>query len=447
MLLPLFAACGVAIEDPTPSVEPPTATATVVPTPTPDDRLLDDGGVALIQRAYERLLDDYIEPLDPSRILDGAWTLLAVQAGQESIEPPVKPEFIDDRASDFELFRLAYIQLAEQSADPTQLRYASIRGMAQALQDCHTFFLSPVANNTLTDAREGKGTVGIGVDLAGVPARVTEVITAGPAERAGIKLGDTIVEIGGQDATSFGPASVFERVNGDEGTSVDLGVQREGEPAVIGVSVKRERVTPPNVESRIIDTTIGYVRVRNFVSDGIVVDLRRALDGFESQGIASWIIDLRGNPGGRLDIDAISLFVKSGVIVRDQNRAGELHEDAATGNALANLRPTVLLANGRTGSVAEVFAAALDEYEAAYVIGENTNGCVGYTDVQDLGDGTSLAVTTNVNLGPVSGALLNGIGVAPDELVRRTTDDIAALQDPQLDAAIAHLQMAVGATP
>ena len=116
--------------------------------------------------------------------------------------------------------------------------------------------------------------------------------------------------------------------------------------------------------------------------------------------------------------------MKSGVIVRDQNRAGELHEDAATGNALANLRPTVLLANGRTGSVAEVFAAALDEYEAAYVIGENTNGCVGYTDVQDLGDGTSLAVTTNVNLGPVTGALLNGIGVAPDELVRRTTDDI-----------------------
>jgi carboxyl-terminal processing protease len=446
-LLWLFAACGVAVEEPTSTSEPPTATPSPMATATPEPRLLEDGGIGIIQRAYERLLDQYIQPLEPSRILDGAWTLLVVRAGEEQIEVPIKPAFADDRASDFELFRQAYVRIAEQSSDPTQLRYASIRGMTQALQDCHTFFLSPIASDTLTDAREGNGVVGIGVDLSGVPARVTEVITAGPADRAGIKLGDAIVEINGEDARAFGPASVLERVNGDEGTTVDLGIEREGEVAIIGVSVKRERVSPPNVESKTVAETIGYVRVRNFVSDGISQDLRRTLDGFEQQGLSSWIIDMRGNPGGRLDIEAISLFVKAGVIVRDQNRAGELHEDAATGNALATLRPMVLLTNNRTGSVAEVFAAALDEYDVAYVIGENTNGCVGYTDVQELGDGTSLAVTTNVNLGPVTAAPLNGVGVVPDEVVGRTTDDIALLQDPQLDAAVAHLQAAVGATP
>jgi carboxyl-terminal processing protease len=444
----LFASCGVATEDTALTAAPPTATATVEPSPTPDDRLLSDGGVALIQRAYERLLDQYIEPLDPSRILDGAWTLLAVRAEEEGIALPLKPEFADDRVADFELFKLAYIQTAAKSDDPTQLRYASIRGMTQALQDCHTFFLSPVASDTLTDQRGGKGTIGIGVDLAGVPPRITEIITAGPAERAGLKLGDTVVEIDGEDTSSLGPASAFERINGEEGTDLSLGVQRAGEAAIIGVTVKRERVTPPNIEGRIIDGKIGYVRVRNFVDTGIAAELRRTLDGFETSGATSWIIDMRGNPGGRLDTEAMSLFIKEGVIVRDQNRAGELSEDVASGNTLAVVRPTVLLTNNRTGSVAEVFAAALDEYDAAYIVGENTNGCVGYTDVQDLGDGSSLAVTTNVNLGPVTSAPLNGIGVAPDELVGRTADDIAAISDPQLDAAIAHLAAtAAGTTP
>jgi C-terminal processing protease CtpA/Prc len=73
------------------------------------------------------------------------------------------------------------------------------------------------------------------------------------------------------------------------------------------------------------------------------------------------------------------------------------------------------------------------------VIGANTNGCVGYTDVQNFPDGSSLAVTTHVNLGPVTDTVLNGVGVAPDAPVARTADDIANARDPQLDAAIAHL--------
>jgi carboxyl-terminal processing protease len=98
-----------------------------------------------------------------------------------------------------------------------------------------------------------------------------------------------------------------------------------------------------------------------------------------------------------------------------------------------------VLTNNRTGSVAEVFAAALQEHGKAFLIGATTNGCAGYTDIRDLGDGSSLAVTTHVNLGPVTGAQLNGVGVVPDLTVARTADDIANARDPQLDAAVAHL--------
>ena len=106
---------------------------------------------------------------------------------------------------------------------------------------------------------------------------------------------------------------------------------------------------------------------------------------------------------------------------------------------LPTIRPTVLLADNRTGSVAEMFAAALQEYGVAYVIGATTNGCVGFTDIQPLGDGSSLAVTTGETDMPRTGKRLHGVGVVPDEAVARTQADIANGRDPQLDAAITHL--------
>jgi carboxyl-terminal processing protease len=442
MLALAFAACGVADDDPPPTATaiPPTVTATgPTATATPDPQvLLRDGGIAIIALAYDRLLDEYIEPLEPAPLLADAWTIMAQEASALGVPAPPQPSFAGDRGVAFAAFRDAYVPFANSVPDPTKLRHGAIRGMTQGLQDCHTFFLSPVASDTLVDSRAGRGTVGIGIELAGIPPLVTEVITGGPAARAGVAVGDHVAAIDGTDASSLGPSGALELINGDEGTEVSVRFRRPAGDA-FDVTVRRERVTPPNVDARVIDGRIGYVRVRNFVDDGVRAPLRDALSGFEAQGLAGWIIDLRGNPGGRLDPEAISLFVKDGVVVRDRGRTGAPNEVNSNGETLATLRPTVLLTNNRTGSVAEVFAAALQEYGVAYVIGANTNGCVGYTDIRDLGDGSSLAVTTHVNLGPVSGINLNGIGVAPDLAVARTADDIANARDPQLDAAVAHL--------
>jgi carboxyl-terminal processing protease len=440
----LVAGCGVSADEAPPTETATTAAAASTPTPwgptatpTPDLAvLLKDGGIAIIETAYDRLLDQYITPLDPATLLADGWLALTQEAQALGLAP-LQPSFEGDRDTAFAQFRDAYVPLANSTADPTKLRYAVIRGMANALNDCHTFFLSPVLSETLVDTRAGKGSVGIGVELAGVPPLVTEVITGGPAAIAGIRVGDRLATIDGADASSFGPASALDRINGEEGTSVALGVNRSGE--LFDVTLTRKRVNPPNVDFRTINDTLGYVRIRNFVDNGIHQDLRAVLEDFERRGVTGWIIDLRGNPGGRLDVEAMSLFVKDGPVVKASGRDGASEENLASGQALATLRPTVLLTNNLTGSVAEVFAAALQEHGLAYVIGANTNGCVGYTDVQVFGDGSSLAVTTHVNLGPVSGTVLNGVGVAPDEFVARTQDDIANARDPQLDAAIAHL--------
>lgn len=446
LLALILAACGVATPEPTPTAVPSaTAAPSSTPsgptaTPTPDLAvLLADGGIAIIQAAYDRLLDEYIDPLAPSRLLDGAWVVMVQEAATLGTAAPASPAFSDDRAAAFAAFRNAYVPLANSLVDPTTLRFGAIRGMTQALQDCHTFFLNPVASDTLVDARSGAGVVGIGIELAGIPPLVTEVITGSPAAVAGVTVGDRVTAVNGADTSALGPASAFDLINGDEGTTVTLELTRRSDGTRFGVTAERARVRIPNIDTRIIDGTIGYVRIRNFVDSGVSAPLKDALLAFDAQGVTAWIIDLRGNPGGRLDSEAISLFVREGAVVRDRGRGGLLEEVLADGKVLPIIRPTVLLANNRTGSVAEVFAAALQEYGVAYVIGANTNGCVGFTDIREFGDGSSMAVTTHVNLGPVSGAELNGIGVAPDLRISRTESDIANALDPQLDAAVAHL--------
>lgn len=428
---------------PTATAVAPTATATPAgptATPTPDVAALTrDGGIAIIRLAYDRLLDEYITPLEPAPLLSGGWTALRLEAETQGRPAPAQPSFAGDRAAAFAAFQAAYVPFATSGGDSTKLRYAFIRGMTQPLKDCHTFFLNPVASDTLVGARAGRGTVGVGIELAGVPPLVTEVVGGGPADAAGVLVGDRVIAVDGTETSAMAAGPAFELINGDEGTQVRLRLRRAGAGAPLELTMARARVVPPIVEARMLPQGIGYARIRNFVQAGIVKELRAALEGFEAQRAPAWIIDLRGNPGGILDPEAISLFVREGVIVRARGRTGELRDDVATGEVLPALRPTVLLTNNRTGSIAEVFAATLQEYGLATVIGGTTNGCVGYTDVRDFGDGSSMAVTTHVNLGPVTNKVLNGVGVVPDIAVQRTESDIAAGRDPQLDAAIAFL--------
>jgi carboxyl-terminal processing protease len=439
-MLPLVAGPACAAEDggrPSPTALAATATPAAPPaTPTPDASvLLAEGGIAIIEQAALYLLNEYIDPLDSAAVLGAGWAGVQAEASNLALDAPPAPAFGGGFEADFAAFRSAYVPLARGLTDATDLRYAAIRGMAQSLSDCHTFFLTPVASTTLSDQRAGVGVVGIGVELASVPPLVTEVIEGSPAARAGVVIGDRIAEIDGADATAFGPASAYERINGSEGTSVNVKFRRPAQAGLLDLTLRRERVDPPNISTRLIGDSTGYLRIRTWLDGGVKDDLAAKLADFERQGIDDWIIDLRDNPGGQLDLPAISLFVRDGVVVRSRGRDG-VTEERANGAALPAVRPIVVLTNNRTGSVSELFAVALQEYGLATILGAQTNGCAGYTVVHPLGDGSSLAVTTHENLGPLTDRPLEGVGVLPNVAVPRTPADIEAGLDPQLDAAI-----------
>lgn len=443
------AACASAAAPPTPTAEPtiaPTATPSPVPgTPTPDPALLAHGGVGIIEKAFRLIVDGYIRPVDPGALLGAAWSGASDAAGAAGATVPPGPTLPADPDGAWAAFRDAYVALmdANPNLDAAAVRYAAIDRMAASLQDCHTYFLKPVLAQVQDETRHGTRGVGVGVEvLAATPNVITEVYRGSPADRAGVRAGDRVLAVDGVDLSTATRDVVVGALRGPEGSEVTLVVRRPGTGETLTFRLRRALVVPANVEHELLPGGIGYVRVRAFVAGGVHDDVRQALLALDRQGARAWILDLRDNYGGELDVGLPSLFISSGPVVRVSYREGGETWNA-DGSVLPFRKPMVLLVNGLTGSVSEAIAAALDEYDVAYLIGEPTFGCAGFTVETPLGDGTTLAVTSGVNVGPVSGASLEG-GVQPDEYVARTFDDLAAGRDPQLDRALAYLRSIAG---
>lgn len=418
---------------------PPEATPTELP---PIDELARDGGFGVVLVAYNRIVDEHYSPVDEASLLDAAWSGVSrifIRAGRSA---PAGPRLTGDRAHDVGAFHDAWLRALPFVTNNAALRSVAIGSMAQSVDDCHTYFIPPASAVPFAGTLDNRGSVGVGIDIEGTPPIVSEVIPFSPAATAGMQPSDEIVSIDDEDASKFTPVQALRLLAGRDHTEVHVSVRRGGANAPLALTLTRTRVVPPNLTTRIIADAhgnIGYVRVRAWIEGGIAKQLRDALTRFESGSVRRWIIDLRGNGGGFPDEDASSLFVKDGIIRRERGRDGVPIETRSSGDSLSIIRPTVLLTNDGTASSSEMFAAALQEYGVAHVIGGKTAGCVGLTYIASPGDSSLLAVTRQVNFGPVTGALLNGVGIVPDETVEHTVADIVSGHDGQLDAAVAYL--------
>lgn len=317
--------------------------------------------------------------------------------------------------------------------------YGAIRGAVGTLKDPYTGFLDPkqaaIERENMTGSFEGIGAV---VDMRNGRLVIVEVMEGQPAEKAGLKSGDIVLEVDGVPIEGMSLIEAVSLIRGPKGTPVTLTILREGEPAPFEVTIIRERIELPTVKYEMMDG-VAYIKLREF-NDVAADRVHQALQELLAQNPKGIIFDLRGNPGGWL-IAAVRIageFLPEGKVVlveRRKDGSEEVYKAEAGGLATDPDLPLVILVNGRTASASEIVAGAVQDHDRGVLVGEKTLGKGSVQYPYTLSDGSELRVTVARWFTP-SGRQIHGKGIEPDIEVPITEEDIQAGRDPQLDKAL-----------
>lgn len=330
----------------------------------------------------------------------------------------------------------------EASVPASTLAKGAIDGIVAAL-DPHSGFLDVRTAEEMRTASRGRfGGLGMEVATQGDTVKVVTPIDDTPAFKAGIQAGDLIVSLDGEPIRGLSLPEAVKRMRGPIGSTVRLGIERQGRPA-FEVSVTRAEIRIVAVSSR-VESGFGYVRVKT-LNEGTGESVRQAVDGLKSAlggRLPGLILDLRNHPGG-LQSEAVAVadaFLESGRIVSGRSRGTG---DAATFDAkpgdVAQGAPVITLVNGGTASGAELIAAALRANSRTQLVGTTTFGKGNVQTLFPQPDGAMLKLTTQRMY--VSGdQTFDGKGLQPDIVVLNAENG----PDEQLSRAIALLRSGKG---
>ena len=277
--------------------------------------------------------------------------------------------------------------------------------------------------------------VGIGVTYSTAAEslyQITAVTPGGPADLAGILPGDKLVSADGVDvATLKSTDELSALVKGEVGTQVVIVVERDGQP--LSFAITRDVIYTYSVTSRMLENNVGYIVIADFDSN-VDDEFREHLSSLREQGAKGFIFDVRNNPGGYVSVmhKMLDGLLPEGPVITMVDKAGE--EMPLTSDAEMLEMPMVVLTNEYSVSAAEFFAAALQEYDLATVVGTKTSG-KGYSQQTfKLNDGSSVHISTTRYYTPKGNSLAES-GVTPDLTVELTVEDLSLLLSGKLDAA------------
>jgi carboxyl-terminal processing protease len=365
-------------------------------------------------------------------------------AGSGSLLRPAAPAQLSD--ADQRAFGVVWEALTElernyyqpDRLDAHTLADAAAKGMVQAVGDPYTTLTDPhQADLTESQLRGSFDGIGIEVDRRDGQLTVVSPFAGSPAESAGVRAGDTIVVVDGQEVTQLNLDDVAGRIRGPRGTTVTLRLMRSGAP--IELAIVRAPIKVESVSSRLLegDVPLAYLRISIF-SEPTGQQLRTQLSPLLRQGVKGVVLDLRGNPGGYLTsaVDVSSAFLRDGVVLyqarseTDSNR----HAYRTNGSPQAPDLPIVVLVDRGSASAAEIVAAALRDNKRGVLVGEKSFGKGTVQELHTLSDDSQLKLTVAQWLTP-QGVAIQGQGLAPDI-------EVAAVdgQDAPLDAAQQYLR-------
>jgi carboxyl-terminal processing protease len=320
------------------------------------------------------------------------------------------------------LFEEVYERIKRDYVDDVDdhaLMEKAIRGMVAGL-DAHSAYLDSQEFDEIRLSTMGSYPgVGIEVVASDGVVKILRPIDGSPAQRAGLRGGDQIVRIDGNDIGAD-LAGAIARMRGASGSLVTLTVRREATAELLEFALKREQVEVHSVLAENLEPGYGYVRITTF-SETTSQDVSRAIVRLKRDnpdGIKGLVLDLRNNPGGVLEagVAVADDFLDSGVIVTADGRTPEarFEMDASRGD-LINGAALVVLVNGGTASASEILAGALKDHSRALLIGRRTYGKGSVQTVMPLSRGGAVKLTTSRYFTP-SGASIHGKGIVPDIL-------------------------------
>lgn len=332
-------------------------------------------------------------------------------------------------------------------ADRTAMEDAAAKAMVESLGDKWSYYMSAKEYEVYTEQMHN-AYVGIGITIAQQENQagflVTKVNEGGSAEEAGMLAGDVITRIEGQSTEGMTTTQARDLVRGKEGTQVSLTVSRDG--AEIQMSVTRKTVETPVAESMLLEDGIGLVTIYNF-DDRCAQETIAAIEGMLAQGATALIFDVRGNPGGYKHelVKLLDYLLPEGVLFRSEDYTGKVTVDESDEDCL-NI-PMAVLVDGNSFSAAEFFAAALVEYDVAFVAGQPTTGKGYFQSTFPLEDGSAMGLSVGKYTTP-NGVSLADVGITPEvpvEVDEETAFQIyagilAPEEDPVIQAAAKKLK-------
>lgn len=331
-------------------------------------------------------------------------------------------------------------------ADKTKIEDAAADAMVNAMGDRWSYYIPATELPSFLENSEN-AYVGIGVTVQATDDNsglmVIAVQPGGPAEEAGVQVGDVIIQVDGESAQDRTVTEISAMIKGEEGTVVSITVLRSGEG--ITMSMTRKRMETTVASSKLLNEHVGLVTIQNFderCADETIAAIKTLLN----QGADMLLFDVRNNPGGYVDelTKVLDYLLPEGNLIRTVGTDGS--DETVTSDADCVKVPMAVLVNENTYSAAELFAVDLSEYGVARIFGQKTSGKGFFQQVFQFSDGSAAGISVG-RYYTSQGNNLEGLGLTPDEEIKLDDESEALLyngmlepeNDAQLQAALSYL--------
>lgn len=309
--------------------------------------------------------------------------------------------------------------------DPDFQEESFYDGIMNGLDDPYSVYYTKEEYEDLLEDNSGEyfGVGAVVTQDTTMKVTVVRPIKGSPAEAAGIKADDVIVEVDGTEITDQELSLVVEMIRGEKGTTAHIKVYRPSEDKYIEFEIKRAEVENVSVDYRMLDNNVGYISVTQFY-ENTPKEYKEAVEDLEKQGAKGLIVDLRDNPGGLLNavVDMCAYTLNGGNIVTTKDRDGKITSSYDDKDDHSINIPMVVLVNGNSASASEIFAGAMKDTGTAKLVGTTTFGKGIVQSILPLSDGTAIKITVSKYFTP-GGNDIHQIGIEPDyevELEDRT---------------------------